>query len=368
VKIVVSNAAVTWGGGEVMAAQVARGLQRRGHDVVLFCPPASAIGERLRDGVPCEPVLSRVDFDPRAIWRAAAALRRHRPRVVYASIEKDMRLTAVAARAAGVPTVGCRAVNRPLRNSLRHRLVYGRLLAHCVVNSQATLRTVLGSAPWLDPARVSVIANGIDVDRFTAATPLPLGLPAGAVVVGYIGRLSPEKGLPELAEAWRRVADVASEAHLLVAGVGPLEGDLRARLAGAPRVHWFGLEHDVAALMKRCDVLAVPSYEEGFGLVAAEAMAAGVPVVASRTGGLAEVVADPETGRLVPPRDAAALADALLDLVGDPESRRRMGAAGTERARRYYSLDRMLDRYEALFEAIAAGRQPPESGSSSAAS
>jgi glycosyltransferase involved in cell wall biosynthesis len=360
-KLVVSNAAVTWGGGEVMAEAVALGLQRRGHEVVLFCHPGSVLHERMRDRLTCEPVLSRMDFAPGAILRAARALRRHRPDVVYASIEKDTRLTAVAAHWAGIPTVSCRAVNRPFRNSLRHRLVYGRVVTHCVVNSHATLRTVLDSAPWLDAFRLSVIHNGIDVDRFAAASPLALPVPPDAVIIGFVGRFSPEKGLPELAAAWLRIVDALPAAHLVVAGSGPLEAELRGRLAGAPRVHWFGFENDIAAMMKAFDVLAVPSYEEGFGLVAAEAMAAGVPVVASCVGGLVEVVDDGVTGRLVQPRDPGALADALLDLAADPDMRRRMGAAGEERARRCFSLERMLDRYEALLETVAAGGQPPSS-------
>jgi glycosyltransferase involved in cell wall biosynthesis len=367
-KLVVSNAAVTWGGGEVMAEAVALGLQRRGHEVVVFCHPGSVLHERLRDRLVCEPVLSRMDFAPGSIFRAVQALRRHRPRVVYASIEKDTRLTAVAAHWTGIPTVSCRAVNRPFRNSFRHRFLYGRVVAHCVVNSHATLNTVLGSAPWLDPSRLSVIHNGIDVERFAAASPLALALPPDALVIGFVGRFSPEKGLPELADAWLRMAGALPAAHLVLAGSGPLEAELRARLAGAPRVHWFGFEEDVAAMMKAFDVLAVPSYEEGFGLVAAEAMAAGVPVVASRVGGLVEVVDDGRTGCLVPPRNALALADALLLLANDPDRRRRMGAAGEERARRCFSLERMLDRYESLLEAVAAGGRPPAPESSSSVS
>lgn len=191
-----------------------------------------------------------------------------------------------------------------------------------------------------------MIHNAIDTALYERAVPADLGLPSGAVAVGFVGRLVTEKGLSDLAEAWHRIAAEIPEAHLLVAGMGSGEAELRARLDGVLRVHWLGFRRDVPELVKAFDVLVVPSWCEPFGLVAVEAMAAGTPVVATRAGGLAEVLVDGIHGYFVPPRDPAALAQRVMDLVRDSERRRRMGVAGVARARVHFSIERMIDEYE----------------------
>ncbi|HVG44323.1 MAG TPA: glycosyltransferase, partial [Longimicrobium sp.] len=141
-------------------------------------------------------------------------------------------------------------------------------------------------------------------------------------------------------------------------GKGPAEAAARALLEGAPRVHWLGFRRDVAAVLKAMDVLAVPSHWEGFGLVAAEALAAGVPVVAADASSLPEIVRDGREGLLVPPGDVDALAAALVRLGRDPAERRRMGEAGPSRVATAFSLDGMIDRYEALLARLSTRSKP----------
>jgi glycosyltransferase involved in cell wall biosynthesis len=231
-----------------------------------------------------------------------------------------------------------------------------------VANSQATKRVMLESAPWLDESRVALIYNGIDADRFAAATPAGLDLPEGSFTVGYVGRLDPEKGADLVPDAWARIADALPDAHLVIAGAGKSEREMRARLGDSPRVRWPGFRRDVAELMNALDLLIVPSRSEAFGLAAAEAMACGVPVVAARVGGLPEVVIDGEQGVLVPPEDPAALAKAVIALARDPERRAAMGRAGRERVRAAFSLERTLDGYEALLEEMIARKRGGRAG------
>jgi glycosyltransferase involved in cell wall biosynthesis len=169
---------------------------------------------------------------------------------------------------------------------------------------------------------VRVIPSGVDVPALVGAEDEP-------PFVLFAGRLSPEKGVLELVEA-------ANGIPLVVVGDGPL----RDRVPGA---RGFVPHEQLAELYDRAAVVAVPSYREGFGVVCAEAMAHGRPVIASAVGGLLDLVADGETGIHVPPGDVAALRSALRRLLDDPELRRRLGEAGRERVRERFSWDAVTD-------------------------
>jgi len=356
-RIVLSNASYSWGGVHRITEALARGLQARGHEVVVFGRPDSPLQERLAGVAPFEPILKGMDLHPRVLWRAGAALRRHRAQVVLTLMKKDVRLTGPAAWARGTPVVVRHANDRPLGGNLSDRWLFGRLPAMHVANSRSTRGTLLRSAAWLRPEAVAVIHNGVDPEPFATATPAPLGLPAGALAVGFIGRFDHRKGLLDLARAWPQVAAAAPGAHLLLVGKGPAEAEARALLASAPRVHWLGYRTDIPELLRAMDVLAVPSHWEGFGLVAAEALAAGVPVVAADASSLPEIVEHGVHGLLVPPHDPPALAAALLRLAGDPAQRARMGAAGRARVHAEFSVERMIDQYEELLARVVAARR-----------
>lgn len=357
-KIVFGNEKRSWGGSQAMAAALARGLRVRGHEVVLFCRAHSALHERLAGEIPCEPVLAGFDASPFSLWRCAAALRRHRPDVVVTNTVKGPRQTGLAARLLKIPVVHREEMDKPYKRHWRYRLFYGSLPTRLIVNSQATRRTLATSVDWLSGERITVIPNGIDPAPYARAAPAALGLPASAYAVGFVGRFEPRKGVRELAAAWPTVAAALPEAHLVIAGHGEIEGELRATLAHAPRVHWLGFTANVASLMRALDVVAVPSHYEGFGLVAVEAMAAGVPVVATDASSLPEIVRDGVEGRLVPPRDPTALACALIELARDPAQRQRLGTAGQRRVRDQFTLDQMLIRHEALLREVAGVMEP----------
>jgi glycosyltransferase involved in cell wall biosynthesis len=184
------------------------------------------------------------------------------------------------------------------------------------------------SARELGARAVEVIPSGVDL-------PAEVGQEAQPPHVLYAGRLSPEKGVDELVAATRGL-------ELVVAGDGPL----RARVPGALG---FVPHDELQRLYGRAAVVACPSRREGFGVACLEAMAHGRPVVATSVGGLRDLVVDGETGLVVPPRDADALRSALERLLGDVELRRRLGAAGRERARERFSWDAVTDRTVAAY-------------------
>jgi glycosyltransferase involved in cell wall biosynthesis len=198
--------------------------------------------------------------------------------------------------------------------------------------------TALGQAAELLGARaVRVIPSGVDL-------PAEVGAEADPPEILYAGRLSVEKGVLELVEA-------TSGLNLVVAGDGPL----RARVPGA---QGFVPHAQLRRLYARAAVVACPSRREGFGVACLEAMAHGRPVVATGVGGLRDLVVDEETGLVVPPRDPQALRAALERLLADSELRRRLGAAGRERAREHFSWEAVTDATLAAY-AEAAGTMRP---------
>jgi glycosyltransferase involved in cell wall biosynthesis len=178
----------------------------------------------------------------------------------------------------------------------------------------------------------------------------------------------PQKSIDTLLQAFSRFRRHAGvDAWLAIVGAGPLEAELRRRardLGVGERVVWAGFHEDMRGVMRAFDVFAISSVYEGFGLVLIEAMASGRPVVATRAGAIPEVVADGDTGLLVPPGDPQAFAAALAKMT-DPALRRSLGQAGQRRALADFTLDTMFARTDALYTDILA---PPPADSSSQAS
>jgi glycosyltransferase involved in cell wall biosynthesis len=211
------------------------------------------------------------------------------------------------------------------------------------------------------PGQHTAILNGIDVEAFArgqgdrAEVRREMGVSPDAFLVASVGRLVPVKGHVHLIEALPEVLRRRPDAAVLIVGDGPLRRDLegRARSLGvADRVRLPGHRGDVARVLGAADLFALPSLNEGLGLALVEAMAMGLATVASRVGGVPEVVLDGETGLLTPPGDAGALAGAILRLMGDAEARARMGAAGRERARARFSIERTVRETERLYEEL----------------
>jgi glycosyltransferase involved in cell wall biosynthesis len=353
VRIAFANSSRIWGGAEVMTRIFLLGLQARGHDVSLLCRPGSPFLPRLGAEVECFETLGGFDANPLAVTRSAHALRRWRAESLVTMTQKEPRTAGVAARLLGLPVLLRFPMDAGFRAGLRQRAFYGMVPTHYVANSQATRATMLRSAPWLPAAKIGVIYNGIDTERFARAQPAEPGLPPGALAVGFVGRFEERKGVRELMDAWPTVAAAVSNAYLLLVGEGgTLQREVMAWARSAERVVPLGFRDDVAPWMAAFEVLLVPSHFEGFGIVVAEAMAAGTPVVASRASNLPELLDDGVEGRLVPVRDAGALAATTLDLLRDAELRAKLGRAAQQRARRDFSVERMLDEYEALLGAI----------------
>jgi len=212
------------------------------------------------------------------------------------------------------------------------------------------------------PARVRRICNGVDAGRFVPAVERqavdgsPFNDPE-LVVFGAVGRLQAVKDHANLIRAFgalvRGNADAARRARLMIVGGGPLHHMLQALIEseGLDRHVWLAGERaDVPAMMRGMNVFLLPSLSEGISNTLLEAMASGLPIIATDVGGTAELVVDGQTGLLVPAADAARLAAAMADLLADPARAKAMGQAGCERVHRQFSLDSMVGAYLAMYE------------------
>jgi len=351
-----------WGGGERWMLSACRGLSGRGHRVVLVCQPGSRLLERaLRAGVRAKPIRMRWDIDPIVIARLYKLILSERADVVCTNRDKETRLAGIAAKLAGVPLVKRRGSDYPFPNRLRFEITYRYFVERIIVNSKATLSTLIRGNPWLPEEKLSLIYNGIDPDRYIPngsglKLRRELGIGDRDPVISIVGLLNERKGHRFLLKAVKEISGDFPRVRLLVVGEGRMERELKglARSLGmADRVIFLGFRDDIPAVMEASDVLALPSLCEGFGYVLVEAMASGKPVVATNVSSMPEIVENGRTGFLVPPADHRELAGALRRVLGDGALAENMGSLGRERVREKFSIGRMVDELEGLLMEVA---------------
>lgn len=340
-------------------AATAAALAARGVPTHLACarePAAAAAVELARAGVRW----TAVDFArPRAAARAVAALARGlAPRLVHLHFVRPRSPVARAAASTGARVVMSEdlalAPGTPLRRAAKRalaRLTAAKVDRRVAVSAHVAATVAAAEGAPLDT--IEVIPNAVDVVRFAPgdrdAARLALRLPPETTAIACVARMAREKGVDV---ALRALAQLGRDATLLIVGDGPDAGacaQLALQLGVLRSVRFLGLRDDVERVLAACDQAWVPSRAEAFGLAAAEAMAAGLPVIASRAGGLPEVVADGTTGLLVPPDDPAALAAAARSLVDDRDRAREMGLRGRARAATLLALPRRVARLLALY-------------------
>jgi glycosyltransferase involved in cell wall biosynthesis len=295
--------------------------------------------------------------DPLGVLELTRLFQRVKPDIVHLNSSKAGVLGRAAAAAARVPirvfTVhgwGFKAFDGPARPAYlwADRLVRPLTSAFvCVSRSDLELGV---QARTCAVERSIVIPNAVDVDAFR-----PADMNDGAAHAVSVGRLKAPKDFVTLVRALAYTD--AAPLRLSIVGDGPDRELVEQEIAAAgvcDRVACVGESHDVPGVLSGADIFVLSSRSEGMPISLLEAMASSLPVVATRVGGVPEVVADGETGLLVPPGDARALGAALARLAGNPELRRRLGAAGRLRAEREFSLARFRERHLALYRRLLA--------------
>ncbi|HEX2035303.1 MAG TPA: glycosyltransferase, partial [Chloroflexota bacterium] len=367
------------GGAQTHLLELMRGQRRRGHTVELayfkdphmveeFLPVAGFPMALEMENLASAALLGR-------LWGLVSAVK---PDVLHTHLLKADAYGAVAGRfgRARVTIASKHNDEAALRRPWVAR-VHGwlsRLDDRVIVVSDHVGRYMVetGRVP---AAKIRRVYYGINLDRPLALAESQvreirreLGLPRQGPILLSVGRLDPQKGHPYLFEAMRQVAARIPEARLVVVGAAQQGSEeyvasLR-RQAAEPelegRIIFAGERQDVPRLMAACDLFVLASLWEGFGLVFAEAMAAGKPVVGTRVSAVPEVVVDGETGRLVPPQDADALAAAVIGLCEDASERRRLGRNGYQRVRQHFAAPRMVEQTLAVYrEALSEKSRVP---------
>jgi glycosyltransferase involved in cell wall biosynthesis len=345
------------GGAETMLLQLATELRRRGHQVLAVGPANGCgwLGERFRHhGFDTDVFHLRRTVDPACASGLAQTLSRHRIDLVHSHEFTMAVYGAVAAGTVRVPHVftlhGGLSVFRKWRRRAALRWALARSRAGVAVSSaaQATMARALG----VPSHRIQAIPNGIAFtpgDREAARR--ALGVQPGELLVLAVGNLGVVKGHIVLLRALAGL-DAGLPWRVAIAGRGTEEGNLRAwaQSAGiAGRLQLLGHRDDVPDLLAAADVYAMPSLSEGLPMALLEAMFARAPIVASRTGGIPEVLRDGIDGLLAEPGDETSLRSALARLLGRPELRAALGQAAHARAAAGYSAEVMTDAYERAY-------------------
>lgn len=320
-------------------------------DVAVACPEGDLATALRRANLPVllVPGADR-SFSGQALRSLTGLMRQWRPQIVHThgSLAGRVAASLVGARIVytkhGLAAAEERSIQLRSPGSVLKRASV-RLMADRIVAVSGAVKDALVAA-GADAARIRVIPGGVDPADYAAVPPPVPG------VVGALGRLEPEKGFDVLLDA---VAQLPPEVRLVLGGSGLEQEALAAQvdaLGLQHRVTLTGFVADVPAFLGQTGIFVLPSRSEGLGLVLLEAMAAGRPVVASRVGGIPEVVLDGETGLLVPPEDPGALADAIRRLLEDPSLAQRLGEAGRRRVEAVFSAERMAEQTAALYEEL----------------
>jgi glycosyltransferase involved in cell wall biosynthesis len=355
------------GGGQKLTALVAAGLHRAGYDVTVINLAADGEYEdylRLQ-GVPVVCLGMRGGRGLRSTFANLVGvlslwtvLRRGRWDIVHTHMFRTALVTVPLGRLLGARLIGT-----------SHRIYYPRwqprlerLLSRwqeAIVVDSAAVGDILRAETRIEQRKYVVIHNGIDPEEFSDtpaadAARSALSLPSRVLVITCVAHLATHKGQQHLLEAFALVAGRHPDANLLLVGDGPLRAQLARRSAElglAGRVHLPGARRDLPVVLAASDVVVLPSVFEGFGIVQAEAMHLGLPVLATNHGGSVEVVEDGRTGYLVPFGDVEGLAERLEWLLADPERRAEMGRAGKERADTLFTREAMVQKYDSLYRA-----------------
>ncbi|MFI5253812.1 MAG: glycosyltransferase family 4 protein [Bacteroidota bacterium] len=358
----------TWGGGEVWLKQICESLLSRGHRIVVVCQQQSLLFNALI-GLDVETVGIKIsgDFDLFTISKLYHLIRSKKIELVCTNMEKEFRLCSLAALLAKIPVTISREVDLPIKDTFINKLFYRRLASGIMVNSYATYNSLLVSAPWLRDQKIEIVWKGIDTELYQPDIGVnlrkELHLTKDDCIAGFVGRLDEQKGIPTLLRSIKIAVEKESRLKFVFAGDGNLhtmidnfvsDNNLKAH------IFLLGFRSDIPAFLHGIDFLVMPSYWEGFGYTAVEAMAAGKPVIGTFTSSLPEIIEHERTGILVPPRAMEELAEAIVRLGQNGALRQNMGKAGLERARKLFQLSGMVSKTELFFNDVCASYYSPD--------
>jgi glycosyltransferase involved in cell wall biosynthesis len=351
------DTARTWRGGQSQVMYTVLGLRERGDRAALVAHPQGELWRRMSEGLDLIPLAPRHEIDLAAAWRLSRVLKQLRPDVVHAHDPHAVAMAAtalsMAAPAPRPPLVASRRVEFRIAHNSFSRWKYG--CVDCFIANSGAIRDRL-VADGIRRDKTTIVNEGVDVERIVRMTPANVHaaffLPTRAPIVGNVAALVPHKGQHHLIEAAALVVRAVPDARFVIVGDGELRESLEQQIRHLHlerHVFLVGFRADALELTKGFDVFAMSSVSEGMCTALVDAMAASKPAVATRAGGIPEVMVDGETGFLVEPRDHQAMAGKLIVLLTDEGLRRRMGEAALARARERFTVERMVEGTAAVY-------------------
>ncbi|GAB4265004.1 MAG: glycosyltransferase [Deferrisoma sp.] len=328
-----------------------RGLRERGHRVLGIVRAGNPFEQACRKaGFTVYPVRFGPKYNPVAIWRLVRIFRRERPEVVVVNISRDLEIGAVAARVCGIPVVHRVGLVEDFRGTLEERWQHRVLVTRVLVPAEWMGAELARRFPWIESGRIRVVRNGRPAVRLPSAWVRK----DAPVVFGTASQLSPSKGHHSFLRAAGILASEGVSFRIRVAGSGALEGELRQQTAQeglSDRVEFVGFVKDMQTFLAQLDVFVLASLKEGLPNALLEAMAAGLPCIASDLPGTREVGGDAVL--LVPPGDAPALARAMRRLSTDAEFRGTLAREAAARVRKCFDLDTQVGVLERVLREVA---------------
>jgi glycosyltransferase involved in cell wall biosynthesis len=372
------DTARTWRGGQNQVLLTVNGLRGIGERATLVAHPDGELRRRVAEGLDLIPLAPRTEMDLSAAWKFSRLLKRLRPDIVHAHDPHGIAMASLAlslggaADAGGPALVASRRVDFHLKGNSFSRWKYRQV--DCFIAASEAIRQML-VADGVPADRTVTVHEGIDVEHVLAAPAVNVHeafwLPHHAPVVGNVAALVPHKGQRYLVDAAHLVVQEIPDARFVILG----EGELRDHLEKQVREHHLekhvllpGFRTDVLGCLKGFDLFVMSSVTEGLGTSLLDAMACSRPIVATRAGGIPEIVEDGVNGLLVPPRDAASLAKAIVRALQDDRLRQRLGEAGFDRVRARFTVERMVEATAAIYARVAGTHheadtaRPPERG------
>jgi glycosyltransferase involved in cell wall biosynthesis len=357
------DTARTWRGGQNQVLLTVNGLRSIGERAALVAHPDGELRRRAAEGLELIPMAPRTEMDLTAAWRFSRVIKRLAPDVIHAHDPHGVAMASLAlslgsstAQGRAPRLVASRRVDFHLKGNSFSRWKYRQVDAFIAASEAIRQMLVADGVP---AERSVTVHEGIDVDHVIAAPPVNVHeafwLPHQAPVVGNVAALVPHKGQRYLVDAAHLVVQTVPDARFIILG----EGELREHLVKQVHEHHLekhvllpGFRTDVLGCIKGFDLFVMSSVTEGLGTSLLDAMACGRPIVATRAGGIPEIVEDGVNGALVPPRDAASLAAAIVRALNDEGWRRRMGEAGLARVRERFTVDRMVEQTAAVYRRL----------------
>ncbi|MBN1272430.1 MAG: glycosyltransferase family 4 protein [Candidatus Aminicenantes bacterium] len=355
------DAGKEWRGGQRQSLFLVREIYRRGYPVYFVVQPKSPLHKKAKEaGLPILPVRMRSEADLLAVVRLAVFMKMRKCRLAHFHDAHSLAVGSAAASLAGTPIrIMTRRVDFPLKKNFFSKRKYQKNLDALIAISKGVKKVLVEGG--VDPQLVKVIPSGIDFSPYTDLLPCnylrkELSFKPKDFLVGIIAHLADHKGHKYLIRAAKILKEKAPRIKVIIVGKGPLEMELKQQSRKShvdDMVYFLGFREDIPQILCSLDVFVLSSYLEGMGSTILDAMACSLPVVATRTGGIPEVVKNTVTGILVPPKDPAALSEAILTLYKDKKLGRELGVKGSEVVREKYSAESMAGKVMDLYERIA---------------